>query len=148
MIKSKKGRIGKKSKKSLKNKEKNTRTKEEKRKREEKYYGEMLQKSTSQHRHIFVTSIVVFFPLFLFLTLYIFLIINLFIISEVHHILYLFAELGDRATTEKAVRTVMEKGYGADFYAGANACLFHFIQELFYYFNSFEYFLLHFFTLF
>ena len=42
----------------------------------------------------------------------------------------------------------MEKGYGADFYAGAYACLFHFIQELSCYFNSFEYFLLYFVTLF
>ena len=37
---------------------------------------------------------------------------------QVHHILYLFAELGDRETTETAVRRVLEKGYGTDFYAG------------------------------
>lgn len=37
---------------------------------------------------------------------------------QVHHILYLFAELGDRATTETTVRKVMERGYGTDFYAG------------------------------
>lgn len=35
-----------------------------------------------------------------------------------HHILYLFALLGDRATTETTVRHVMQKGYGVDFYAG------------------------------
>jgi len=35
-----------------------------------------------------------------------------------HHILYLFALLGDRATTETMVRKVMQKGYGIDFYAG------------------------------
>jgi hypothetical protein len=38
--------------------------------------------------------------------------------QPVHHILYLFAQLGDRLTTEKSVRTVMEKGYGTEFYAG------------------------------
>lgn len=37
---------------------------------------------------------------------------------QVHHILYLFAELGDRETTETSVRRVLEKGYGTDFYAG------------------------------
>jgi hypothetical protein len=37
---------------------------------------------------------------------------------QVHHILYLFAELGDRETTETAVRRVLEKGYGTDFFAG------------------------------
>jgi hypothetical protein len=35
-----------------------------------------------------------------------------------HHILYLFALLGDRATTEVNVRKVMNKAYGPDFYAG------------------------------
>ena len=35
-----------------------------------------------------------------------------------HHILYLFAVLGDPATTQSAVRTVMERAYGRDFYAG------------------------------
>ena len=38
--------------------------------------------------------------------------------QPVHHILYLFALLGDRTTTETAVRQVMERGYGTDFYAG------------------------------
>lgn len=35
-----------------------------------------------------------------------------------HHILYLFALLGDRATTETMVRQVMERAYGLDFFAG------------------------------
>jgi len=35
-----------------------------------------------------------------------------------HHILYLFALLGDAATTQSSVREVMERGYGRDFYAG------------------------------
>lgn len=46
------------------------------------------------------------------------LLILLLSLSQVHHILYLFAELGDRATTETSVRKVMERGYGTDFYAG------------------------------
>jgi putative alpha-1,2-mannosidase len=35
-----------------------------------------------------------------------------------HHILYLFALLGDAATTQSSVRQVMERAYGRDFYAG------------------------------
>lgn len=35
-----------------------------------------------------------------------------------HHILYLFALLGEKALTEKYVREVLERGYGEDFYAG------------------------------
>ena len=35
-----------------------------------------------------------------------------------HHILYLFALLGDAETTQRTVREVMAKGYGRDFYAG------------------------------
>ena len=35
-----------------------------------------------------------------------------------HHILYLFALLGDKETTQRNVRIVMEKGYGMDFFAG------------------------------
>lgn len=35
-----------------------------------------------------------------------------------HHILYLFAELGERATTELKVREVLDRAYGRDFYAG------------------------------
>ena len=38
--------------------------------------------------------------------------------QPVHHILYLFALLGERATTESTVRTVMDKAYGVEFYAG------------------------------
>jgi putative alpha-1,2-mannosidase len=36
-----------------------------------------------------------------------------------HHILYLYALLGDRKATEKYVREVINRGYGEDFYAGA-----------------------------
>ena len=46
---------------------------------------------------------------------------SVFLCPQVHHILYLFAQLGDRATTEIAVRKVMEKGYGVDFYAGKDS---------------------------
>lgn len=35
-----------------------------------------------------------------------------------HHILYLFALLGDAATTQSTVRAVMDRAYGRDFYAG------------------------------
>jgi predicted alpha-1,2-mannosidase len=35
-----------------------------------------------------------------------------------HHILYLFAMLGDRETTERNVRAVIDRAYGVDFYAG------------------------------
>lgn len=35
-----------------------------------------------------------------------------------HHILYLFAQLGDRATTETMVRKVIDRAYGVDFFAG------------------------------
>ena len=35
-----------------------------------------------------------------------------------HHILYMFALLGDAPTTQRAVRTVMDRAYGRDFYAG------------------------------
>lgn len=35
-----------------------------------------------------------------------------------HHLLYLFALLGERHTTEKFVREVMDRAYGEDFYAG------------------------------
>ena len=35
-----------------------------------------------------------------------------------HHILYLFAQLGDRATTETMVRKVIDRAYGIDFFAG------------------------------
>ena len=38
--------------------------------------------------------------------------------QPVHHILYLFAMLGDRRTTEEAVRKVMDRAYGLDFFAG------------------------------
>ncbi len=36
-----------------------------------------------------------------------------------HHILYLYTLLGERASTEKYVREVINRGYGEDFYAGA-----------------------------
>lgn len=35
-----------------------------------------------------------------------------------HHILFLYALLGDRPATEKYVREVINRGYGEDFYAG------------------------------
>jgi len=35
-----------------------------------------------------------------------------------HHLLYLFAQLGEGKTTQKWVRDVMERAYGEDFYAG------------------------------
>lgn len=35
-----------------------------------------------------------------------------------HHILYLFALLGDRSSTETNVRQVMDRAYGTDFFAG------------------------------
>ena len=35
-----------------------------------------------------------------------------------HHILYLFAQLGEKEYTEQYVREVMSRGYGIDFYAG------------------------------
>ena len=35
-----------------------------------------------------------------------------------HHILWLFAQLGERASTEKYVRQVQERAYGIDFFAG------------------------------
>ena len=35
-----------------------------------------------------------------------------------HHILYLFALLGDRRSTEKYVRIVLDRAYGRDFFAG------------------------------
>ena len=35
-----------------------------------------------------------------------------------HHILYLYSLLGDKKSTEKYVREVMNRGYGHDFYAG------------------------------
>jgi hypothetical protein len=35
-----------------------------------------------------------------------------------HHILYLFAQLGDVSSTEQYVREVINRGYGVDFYAG------------------------------
>lgn len=35
-----------------------------------------------------------------------------------HHILYLFAVLGDAATTQSTVRSVLDRAYGRDFYAG------------------------------
>lgn len=38
--------------------------------------------------------------------------------QPVHHILYLFAMLGDAATTQEKVREVMDKAYGEDFFAG------------------------------
>lgn len=40
-----------------------------------------------------------------------------------HHILYLFAMLGDRQTTEVSVRHVMDRLYGVDFFAGTSASL-------------------------
>ena len=38
--------------------------------------------------------------------------------QPVHHILYLFALLGQRSTMERSVRAVMDKAYGVEFYAG------------------------------
>lgn len=38
--------------------------------------------------------------------------------QPVHHILYLFALLGDLPMTQKTVREVLERAYGEDFYAG------------------------------
>lgn len=38
--------------------------------------------------------------------------------QPVHHILYLLAQLGDRTTMETAVRKVMDRAYGEDFFAG------------------------------
>lgn len=38
--------------------------------------------------------------------------------QPVHHILYLLAQLGDRETMETAVRKVMDRAYGVDFFAG------------------------------
>lgn len=38
--------------------------------------------------------------------------------QPVHHILYLFAVLGDARTTQRLTTEVMERGYGEDFYAG------------------------------
>ncbi len=35
-----------------------------------------------------------------------------------HHILYLFAMLGEPQTTQRTVRAVMERAYGVDFFAG------------------------------
>jgi putative alpha-1,2-mannosidase len=35
-----------------------------------------------------------------------------------HHILYLFAQLGDVQSTEQYVREVINRGYGVDFYSG------------------------------
>ena len=35
-----------------------------------------------------------------------------------HHILWLFAQLGERVSTEKYVRQVQERAYGVDFFAG------------------------------
>jgi hypothetical protein len=35
-----------------------------------------------------------------------------------HHILFLFAQLGDTPSTEQYVREVLTRGYGIDFYAG------------------------------
>ena len=35
-----------------------------------------------------------------------------------HHILFLFGMLNDRFAMETHVRTVIDKGYGVDFYAG------------------------------
>ena len=35
-----------------------------------------------------------------------------------HHILWLFAQLGERTSTEKYVRQIQERAYGADFFAG------------------------------
>ena len=35
-----------------------------------------------------------------------------------HHLLYLFAQLGDAHTTQRYVREVMRRAYGTDFYAG------------------------------
>lgn len=38
--------------------------------------------------------------------------------QPVHHVLYLFAQLGDRETTEANIRKVMDRAYGVDFFAG------------------------------
>lgn len=38
--------------------------------------------------------------------------------QPVHHILYLFAILGDSHTTQKMTRDVLNRGYGIDFYSG------------------------------
>lgn len=35
-----------------------------------------------------------------------------------HHILYLFAMLGEQEITQRTIRTVMDRAYGSDFYAG------------------------------